>query len=78
MKNYSKLVLLMGIIFLSMSSVIAQKGLYFKFSLGPGCTTEFANLKTSAFSIATKNHAIGWGITDDFAVQIGDFGFLTK
>lgn len=29
-------------------------------------------------SFGTKNHAIGWGITDDFAIQIGEFGSLIK
>ncbi len=60
------------------SSIFAQKGLFIKFSLGPGYTTEYSTIKGSGFSIATKNHAIGWGITDKFAVQIGEFGGLNK
>ena len=60
------------------SSIFAQKGLFIKFSLGPGYTTEYSNINGSGFSIATKNHAIGWGITDKFALQIGEFGGLIK
>jgi hypothetical protein len=56
----------------------AQKGLFVKLSVGPGFTTEFSNLNSSSLSIMTKNHAIGWGITDNFAVQIGEFGGLNK
>lgn len=65
-------------IFFSTTYVNAQKGFFVKFSLGPGYTTEYSNINGSAFSIATKNHAIGWGITDNFAVQIGEFGGLNK
>ncbi|MBT3382557.1 MAG: hypothetical protein HN778_07835 [Prolixibacteraceae bacterium] len=60
------------------TNIFAQKGLSLKFSLGPGYTTEYSNINGSGFSIATKNHAIGWGITDKFAVQIGEFGGLNK
>jgi hypothetical protein len=56
----------------------AQKGLFVKFSVGPGYTTEYSNLNKSLFSIVTINHTIGWGITDDFAVQAGKFGGLNK
>lgn len=58
--------------------VNAQKGLFIKSSLGPGLTTEYSNINNSGFSVMTKNHAIGWGITDNFAVQIGEFGSLNK
>lgn len=74
----NKLVLLFCFIFFSATYVNAQKGLFLKFSLGPGYTTEYSNINGSGFTIATKNHAIGWGITDKFAVQIGEFGGLIK
>ena len=73
-----KLVLLFCVVFFSTTNVEAQKGLFIKFSLGPGYTTEYSNINGSAFSIMTKNHAIGWGITDKFALQIGEFGGLNK
>ena len=72
---YYKVILLFCIIFFSITQVNAQKGLFIKFSLGPGYTTEYSNINGSGFT-ATKNHAIGWGITNDFAVQIGEFGGL--
>jgi len=56
----------------------AREGLFIKFSLGPGYTTEYSNINSSDFAIATKNHAIGWGITDKFALHIGEFGGLVK
>lgn len=76
-KNYISLVLF-GIIFSSTTNVNAQNGLFIKFSIGSGYTTEYSNINSSGFSIVTKNHAIGWGITDKFAIQIGEFGGLNK
>jgi len=73
-----KLILLYYFIFLSVSNVYAQKGLFLKFSVGPGFTTEYSNINSNGFSIVTKNHAIGWGITDKFAILIGEFGGLNK
>ena len=70
-----KFVLLICIISFSATNVNAQKGLFIKFSLGPGYTTEYSNINSSSFTI-TKNHAIGWGITDKLAVHIGEFGGL--
>lgn len=74
----NKLVLIICFIFFSTTYVNAQKGLFIKFSLGPGYTMEYSNINGSGFAIATKNHAIGWGITDKFALQIGEFGGLIK
>ncbi len=74
----NKLVLFICLIFFSTTSVNAQKGLFVKFSLGSGYTKEYSNINGSGFSIATKNHAIGWGFTDKFAIQIGEFGGLNK
>lgn len=62
----------------SLSYVNAQKGLFVKLSVGPGLTTEYSNINSTSLSIMTKNHAIGWGITDNFAIQIGEFGSLNK
>lgn len=73
---YYKVILLFCIIFFSITQVNAQKGLFIKFSLGPGYTTEYSNINGSGFAMVTINHAIGWGITDKFALQIGKFGAL--
>ena len=56
----------------------AQEGLFVKFSLGTGYTNEYSIINGSGLSLATKNHAVGWGISDKFAVQIGEFGGLNK
>ena len=73
----TKKVLIFCIIFFSTANIKAQKGLFVKFSLGPGYTTEYSNINGSGFTI-TKNHSIGWGISDKFALQIGEFGGLIK
>jgi hypothetical protein len=75
---YCKLILPVCFIFFSLSHVNAQKGLFVKFSVGSGFTTEYSNINSGGLSLVTKNHAIGWGITDKFAVQIGEFGGLNK
>jgi hypothetical protein len=72
------LILPVCFIFFSLSHVNAQKGLFVKFSVGSGSTTEYSNINSGGLSLVTKNHAIGWGITDKFAVQIGEFGGLNK
>jgi hypothetical protein len=74
----NKLILLFVCILFSLSYANAQKGLFVKFSIGPGFTTEFKNINSNGFSLVTKNHSIGWGITDKFAFQIGEFGGLNK
>lgn len=74
----NKLILLLVFLLFPLSPAKAQKGLFVKFSVGPGSTTEYSNIKKTGFSIVTKNHSVGWGITDNFAVQIGEFGGLNK
>lgn len=76
-KNYKISILFALLIFININ-VNAQDGLFIKFSLGPGITTEYSKINSSGFAIATKNHAIGWGFSDDFAIQIGEFGSLNK
>lgn len=73
-----KLLFLFFMIFISTGSLNAQKGLFIKFSLGPGYTSESSNINSSGMSIATKNHAIGWGFNEKYAVYIGEFGGLNK
>ena len=71
-EKYTQLLFLFCIIFLSTTNAYAQKGLFLKFSLGSGYTTEYSSINSSGFAIAMKNHAIGWGITDKFALHIGE------
>jgi len=75
---YYKTVFLFCIILISTTNTKAQKGLFLKFSLGSGYATEHSSINSSGFGIAMKNHAIGWGITDKFALHIGEFGGLIK
>jgi hypothetical protein len=56
----------------------AHDGLFVRFSIGPGYYAERSSLKESGFVIPAKNHAIGWGFHQKFALQISDFGGLIK
>ncbi len=76
--KYYKSLILFSLIFLMTPNANAQKGLFVKFSLGTGYTTEYSSINNAGFNIVTKNHAIGWGITDKFALQIGEFGALVN
>lgn len=67
-----------ALILLSTTLVVAQKGLFLRFSLGPGFTTETSSINNSGLAIAAKNHAIGWGINEKFTIYIGEFGSLNK
>ncbi len=72
---------IIAIVFFIISRVAildAQEGLFVKFSLGTGYTNEYSKINESGLSIATKNHAIGWGINDKYAVHIGEFGGLNR
>ena len=46
-----KLILLYCFIFLPLSHVNAQKGLFVKISVGPGFTTEYSNINSNGLSI---------------------------
>jgi hypothetical protein len=56
----------------------AHNGLFIRFSIGPGYYTEQSGLNESGLMIPAKNHAIGWGFHQKFALQINDFGGLIK
>ena len=66
------------IIALTTTIVSAHEGLYLKFSLGPGFMKEFSSINGSGFTIAAKNHAIGWGFNEKIGLFIGEFGGLNK
>ncbi len=76
--NKNKCILVIGIILCSTTISKAQEGLFVKISVGPGYTTEFSNINASGIAIVTKNHSIGWGFSEKFALQIGEFGSLNK
>ena len=73
-----KSMLVFGLLVFINSFSYAQKGLFVKISLGPGMSTEYSHVRNNGFALLTKNHAIGWGITDNFAIQVGEFGGLIK
>ncbi len=78
MKIRFRIVAFTFIIISQIATLDAQEGLFVKFSLGQGYTREYSKITDSGLSIATKNHAVGWGISDKFAIQIGEFGGLNK
>jgi len=77
-RTYNKFILLFCFSLSSITYANAQKGLFIKLSVGPGLTAEYSKINSIGPSLVTKNHAIGWGITDKFALQIGEFGGLYK
>lgn len=74
----NKRVLFYCLLFFPATNLLSQKGLSIKVSLGSGYTMESSKLNDSGFAIVSKNHAIAWGISEHFALQIGEFGGLTK
>ena len=73
-----KLTFLLGIVFFSTTNVKAQNGPFLRFSLGPGFLTEFSTINGSGFTYSAKNHAIGWGFNDKYAVYFSDFGAFSR
>jgi len=74
-----KLTFLLSIVLFSTTNVKAQNGPFLRFSLGPGIMYEYNTIKETGFTIVTKNHAIGWGFKDKYAVSFNDFGaFIRK
>ncbi len=74
----SKQGVLFFMIILSTFIAKAQKGLHVKLSLGTGFTTEYSGINKLGLSIVTKNHTVGWGITENFGLHIGELGSLNK
>jgi hypothetical protein len=56
----------------------AREGLFARFSLGPGVAAETAPVQGMGLVLGGKDHAIGYGITERFAVQVADFGGLVR
>ena len=74
----NKTTLLFFLVFISASYVEAHDGLFIRFSVGPGYYMERSGLDKSGFTTPAKNHAVGWGFHQKFALQISDFGGLIK
>ena len=58
--------------------VAAQQGLFARFAVGPGVSVGTASIKGTSPVLVTKDHALGYGITDRFAVHEADFGGLIR
>ncbi len=58
--------------------MMAQEGPFLRFSLGPGIMKEFNTIHESGLTIIAKNHAVGWGFADKYAVSYSEFGGLIK
>lgn len=76
-KGY-KFLLLISLTFFLSANVNAQKGPFLRISLGPGFLTEYTSINESGFTYVAKNHAIGWGFNDKYAVYYSEFGAFTK
>ena len=73
-----KLILLFGILLIFSDVVTAQKGPFLRFSLGPGVMNEYSSIKGAGFNMAAKNHAIGWGFNDKYALYYSEFGAFVR
>jgi len=73
-----RILIFLCIIFISTSYVTAQNGLFLRLSVGPGFMKEYSTIKGTGLTIITKNHAVGWGFNDKFAIYISEFGGLIK
>lgn len=73
-----KSVMLFCCMFLSSANVLAQEGPFLRISLGPGVMTEYSTLHESGLTIAAKNHAIGWGFDNSYAVSFSEFGAFVR
>ena len=60
------------------ASASAREGLFLRLALGPGVAVEASRPAGARFALAAKDHAIGYGFTDRFAVQVADFGALVR
>ncbi|MCJ7800985.1 MAG: hypothetical protein MUP82_01355 [Candidatus Marinimicrobia bacterium] len=69
-----KLLFLLGMIFVSTTCIEAQNGPFLRFSLGPGVMREYSTINEPGFTIVSKNHAIGWGFNNKYAVYYSEFG----
>lgn len=76
-KGY-KFLLLTCFLSIIMAKVNAQEGPFLRISLGPGFLTEYTSINESGFTYVAKNHAIGWGFNDKYAVYFSEFGAFTK
>lgn len=76
-KGY-KILLLTCFLTIIVAKANAQEGPFLRFSLGPGFLTEYSSINASGFTYAAKNHAIGWGFNDKYAVYYSEFGASTK
>lgn len=71
-------ILLFGFVFFLSAHAMAQKGPFLRFSLGPGFMKEYSAINEFGFTIATKNHAIGWGFNNKYALSFSEFGALIR
>jgi len=73
-----KIALLVSMLLILLGSVQAQNGLFIRFSIGPGVMKEFTLIEGTGPTLVSKNHVIGWGFNDKYAIYIGEFGGLIK
>jgi len=71
-----KTIVLCLLFLVSLHSVEAHDGFFLKFSPGFGYASEYSSDDESGFTTPTKNHSLGWGFNNDYAVFIADFGSL--
>ena len=78
LRRATRLLSTICLILILTTSALAQNGLFIRFSVGPGFMDEFTGINGTGYTIASKNHAIGWGFGDKYAIYVGEFGGLIK
>lgn len=68
--------LVFSLLLVAPTAANAREGLFLRFSLGPGVTMEASAIDGPGLALPAKDHAIGYGVTESFAVQFADFGAL--
>lgn len=77
-RHFLALLLILAAHAFAAAPAAAQRGLFVRFALGPGAAAEASVLHGGMPALAAKNHAIGYGLTDRFAVQLAEYGGLYR
>mgnify|MGYP001365211087 CR=1 FL=1 len=77
MKRVAPLILI-SIFLLLTGTAQAREGFFLRLGIGPGLAVESSQIKGTGLALVAKEHQIGYGITDRYALWIGEIGALIK
>jgi len=70
--------LVFALLLLLPATARARPGLFLRLGLGPGIAVETAQIHGAGLALVSKEHQIGYGFTDDFALWVGEIGALIQ